>query len=74
MICGILFPSYGHGPKDEQGCHLEVGHDGPHEFIAKNGDTYRWETDWGCDCEECKSGDDWCTIYWKHEQQKGEQQ
>lgn len=64
--CFILFPRYSSiEPKDVIGCHLPIGHDGPHEFVSTNGDTYRWETDWSCDCDECKKDDgDLCYLYW----------
>lgn len=64
--CAILCPSYdGAGPKDSTGCKLPIGHDGPHEFTASNGDTYQWETDWSCNCDECMSEDgDQCFLYW----------
>lgn len=63
MMCSILFTNYGHGPTDQHGCHLQVGHTCPHEFVARNGRVYRWETDWECGCEsdECD-----CSIYWEH--------
>lgn len=68
MKCDILFPDYGPGPKDSSGCHLEAGHTTPHEFVSTSGATYRWETDWACDCETCRSDDgNWCVLYWPHD-------
>jgi hypothetical protein len=66
QVCGtILTNDSGVTPTDDNGCRLPSGHAGPHEFIAKDGLTYQWETDWECDCEHCRSGDgDYCTVYW----------
>lgn len=64
--CGILFGPYEPGIHDHQGCHLAIGHLGPHEFVAQDGTTYQWETDWDCECEDCMNGDgDFCSIYWR---------
>ena len=64
--CAVLFVEDYGGPTDDQGCHLPVGHAGPHEFVAKSGMTYQWETDLECDCEHCRSADgDYCVIYWE---------
>ena len=62
MICGTLF-SDGHvGPVDKEGCHLVIGHVGPHEFVATDGATYQWESD--LECEPCTCDGDWCSVYW----------
>jgi hypothetical protein len=66
--CGTMMPDFGPGPHDHNGCHLALGHNGPHECVATNGRTYEWETDLYCDCESCreaeKYGDhDYCIIY-----------
>jgi hypothetical protein len=66
--CGVLFGDgslYGPGPKDETGCRLPIGHDGPHEFVAKSGAVFNWETDFECECDQCMRADgDFCSIYW----------
>ena len=63
--CAILFPRYSCiEPEDATGCTLEIGHDGPHEFVTPEGETYQWETDWECGCEECMKEDgDMCYLY-----------
>lgn len=65
-VCGVLFSNdLGGVPADDTGCRLQVGHDGPHEFIDASGKAWQWETDWECDCDHCREDDgDYCTIYW----------
>lgn len=64
--CGVLFTNEGLPPIDVTGCQLPSGHGGPHEFVARNGARYQWETDWDCTCESCLSADgDYCSIYWQ---------
>lgn len=65
--CGIIFDS-GHGcnPLDKTGCHLQQGHDTPHEFHGVDGKTWQWETDFSCDCDHCNECEgDYCSIYWE---------
>jgi hypothetical protein len=70
MTCGIQFSGWGLGPKDKDGCRLPDGHAGPHEFISVTGTVYRWETDWECNCEHCRTNDgDYCSTYWEHKEQ-----
>ncbi|TXT23856.1 MAG: hypothetical protein FD131_5135 [Rhodocyclaceae bacterium] len=65
--CAILHTD-APGVRDTCGCRLPCGHPGPHEFVADDDQVYQWETDWGCDCEDCLSGEgDFCTIYWRVE-------
>lgn len=65
-VCGTLFSDEPFGPKDRHGCHLPLGHSGPHEFVALGGAKYHWETDWDCDCDSCRSDDgDMCFVYWQ---------
>lgn len=65
MICGTLHGHEGH-PADTDGCVLDVGHEGPHEFIEpESGTHWLWETDMECDCEHCmRCEGDYCTTYW----------
>jgi hypothetical protein len=64
-VCGIMFDGNGLPPSDSKGCHLSIGHDGPHEFICDEGQTYRWETDFECDCDHCMTAEgDYCSLYW----------
>lgn len=54
------------GVEDHDGCILPEGHDGPHEFIARDGSHWLWETDLECECEHCmRCEGDYCTIYWQ---------
>jgi hypothetical protein len=53
-------------PRDDHGCVLALGHDGPHEFADPNGRRWLWETDLECDCEHCmRCEGDYCTVYWE---------
>lgn len=66
--CAIIFTPFGGcEPVDDQGCIRELGHDGPHLFKGDDGKMWNWETDYGCNCEECKSDDctEWCKLYWE---------
>lgn len=64
--CGILHGSEAMLPVDNDGCLLEMGHDGPHEFVDPKGQHWQWETDMECDCEHCmRCEGDYCTVYWK---------
>lgn len=66
MSCGIMFPSFGPGPRDHSGCRLHDDHEGPHEFASDHGEVYRWETDLECDCESCLSCyEESCVVYWR---------
>lgn len=63
--CCILHGSSILGPTDADGCVLEIGHDGPHEFVDPSGRHWLWETDIECTCDHCMTCDgDYCTIYW----------
>lgn len=63
--CSIIF-SDATSPVDTEGCHLPQGHDGPHEFVAKDGVVWCWETDLSCNCEHCLECEgDYCSVYWK---------
>lgn len=54
------------GVYDDNGCVLRIGHAGPHEFVARDGTAWQWETDWACDCEQCRQDDgDSCVLYWQ---------
>jgi hypothetical protein len=77
--CAILHGEGMGSPHDEEGCRLPRGHEGPHEYVARDGTIYNWETDLDCACESCMADDpDFCTIYWEKEraqaaaQQNGE--
>ncbi len=61
MICAVIHTD---GPSDPNGCVLPVGHPGPHEFIAGDGQRFQWETDLTCGCSHCKAEGDFCTEYW----------
>jgi len=64
-VCGILFDENFAEPKDQSGCILPWGHDGPHEFTDPYGQHWRWETDLGCTCSHCMHGSgDFCATYW----------
>jgi hypothetical protein len=63
--CGILHDCGAIGPRDEHGCILPDGHDGPHEFVD-GGNHWLWETDLECQCEHCmRCEGDYCTTYWQ---------
>ena len=65
-LCGIIHSHDSVSPKDPHGCVLPIGHDAPHEFVAKDGRRYQWETDLECDCEHCMEClGDYCTMYWE---------
>lgn len=62
--CGILHGDESY-PADLSGCLLANGHDGPHEFLADDGQRWLWETDLECECEHCmRCEGDYCTVYW----------
>ena len=64
--CGIFHGYDDSQAVDTEGCLLPTEHDGPHEFVAPNGQHWLWETDMECDCEHCMQLEgDYCTIYWK---------
>lgn len=66
MNCGVLFSNYGPIPHDKRGCSLELGHSGPHEFVATCGKKFQWKSDLECDrCDEDQCDGDWCSIYWE---------
>ena len=54
--CGICCPSRIGIPKDENGCILKDGHEGPHKFLTAD-TIITWETDLDCNCEDCMSGE-----------------
>lgn len=61
--CGIIYSDI--FIEDKQGCLLPDDHEGPHEFVASDGITYQWETDFECECDHCMSGEgDYCTLFW----------
>lgn len=64
--CAIIFNNAdGDFARDENGCRLAAGHDGPHEFVATTGKIWQWETDWECVCEHCVQCEgDYCSTYW----------
>jgi hypothetical protein len=65
MTCGICCPSRIDIPHDIDGCLLPDGHDGRHQFSCEVG-LVSWETDYGCDCPDCVTGDsfsDNCILY-----------
>jgi hypothetical protein len=65
QTCATLHGNDGLHADDEQGCVLQAGHRGPHEFADRNGKRWLWEIDWECDCEDCAAGDgDFCTVFW----------
>lgn len=67
-ICGIIFDQAAYLPEDVCGCHLKVGHEGPHEFKSTDGNLYQWETDFDCTCEHCMLCEgDYCSTVWKVE-------
>lgn len=62
--CGIFHGDESY-PADRSGCLLANGHEGPHEFLADDGQRWLWETDLECDCEHCmRCEGDYCTVYW----------
>lgn len=65
--CGHIHPRHLSGPRDERGCNLQEGHDGPHRFIDTWGRSILWHYDTDCQCEFCISPDqgDECTVYWE---------
>jgi hypothetical protein len=70
--CGIL---HGKEPSfhDDHGCVLPINHDGPHEFVDRDGQRWQWETDLACECEWCMRAEgDYCTIYWQKDEASGE--
>ena len=71
--CGILHGHGGPQPHDDNGCILPEFHDGPHEFVARDGEHWQWETDLECDCEWCSRAEgDYCTTYWRKADSAGE--
>jgi hypothetical protein len=72
--CGILHGS-GPQPPDDHGCILPDNHEGPHEYIARDGVAWQWETNLECDCEWCRRGEgDYCTVYWRKADSAGERE
>jgi hypothetical protein len=72
--CGILHDS-GPQPPDDHGCILPDNHEGPHEYIARDGVAWQWETNLECDCEWCRRCEgDYCTIYWRKADSAGERE
>lgn len=60
-------------PHDDDGCVLPMNHDGPHEFVARGGERWQWETDLECRCEWClRCEGDYCTTYWLKADSGGE--
>lgn len=67
-VCGLIFDNGISPPKDPDGCRLQDGHEGAHEFVETYGQVIQWETDFECDCEWCQSCQgDYCMIYWNAE-------
>lgn len=63
--CCILHDGGVIGPNDPEGCVLPIDHDGPHEFVAEDGQRWMWETDMECTCSHCmRCEGDYCTVYW----------
>lgn len=62
--CSVIFSRFDARFNDENGCVLDSGHIGPHKFIDDK-KVVTWETDYECDCDDCKSDDcnDWCILY-----------
>ena len=66
-VCGVLHFIEGHSCcPDDNGCVLPDSHDGPHEFVSRDGSVWQWETDWECDCDHCmRCEGDYCAAYWR---------
>lgn len=66
-VCGVIHFIEGHScAPDDNGCVLPDCHDGPHEFVSRDGGVWQWETDMDCDCDHCmKCEGDYCTVYWR---------
>lgn len=66
QVCGLLFDSeFDSSIHDQCGGTLSAGHHESHEFVATDGQTWQWETDFACNCESCIEGDgDYCITYW----------
>lgn len=65
--CGVLLEKDIYLPKDTHGCHLDITHEGPHEFVSEDNKIVQWCNDESCDCECCLSGEDSCVIFWEVE-------
>ncbi len=64
--CAIILDNSQVQTKDYNGCILDDGHDGPHEFVDKSGEHWNWESDLDCQCDHCRRNEgDYCTIYWR---------
>jgi hypothetical protein len=64
-LCWICCPSRLGMPHDTNGCILEDGHTGPHQYVAEN-KLVTWEIDFDCSCLDCVKSDsfaDNCLIY-----------
>jgi len=65
--CNCLFP--GDEIKDESGCIKEEAHNDFHICIDVNGQKWRWEDDYECDCgcwDDYEKGDcNVCQVYGK---------
>lgn len=72
--CAILFTRNSSlEPLDESGCMFPVGHQGPHQFRDPDGTLWQWETDWECDCDNCRQNDgDFCAVYWSLPNERAE--
>lgn len=72
--CGVLHGQGPH-PKDDNGCVLPENHEGPHEYVARDGVAWQWETHLECTCEWCmKAEGDYCTVYWRKSDSAGERE
>jgi hypothetical protein len=72
-VCGIIHSNQVFQPHDDDGCVLPSNHEGPHEFVARDGESWQWETDLSCECEWCmKCEGDYCTTYWRKADSGGE--
>jgi hypothetical protein len=70
--CGVLHGNGAH-PRDPDGCVLPEHHEGPHEYVARDGEHWQWETDLECECEWCMTAQgDYCTTYWRKSDSSGE--
>lgn len=65
--CALIAPM---GPlrTDETGCILPSDHEGPHRCTDNHGNSWEWETDWSCECDNSCDGD-WCILMWEVEPQ-----
>jgi len=65
--CGKMCPQRQSMPRDSDGCMLQSGHKGPHQFVVGDGRAVNWKVDESCDCDGCQSSepDDWCIEWWE---------